>query len=134
MRHRTHALPGLRACATALAALGALCVAPRVAAAQPVSFQIKSSVPSGSKPSITLSAVEKVADIRITLRRDDGASFEIKHAGLAPGGVVSLPIGDGAPGKARYTGRLALTVVGSDPWSYDLTFETVVRADMTLKY
>ena len=134
MRHRAPALRGLRTVAALAATLGALCAAPRLAVAQPVSFQLKNDVPAGARPSITLSAVEKVADIRIALQRDDGASFEIRHAGLAPGGMVTLPVGDGAPGKARYTGRLTLTIVGVEPWSYDLAFETLVRAGMTLKY
>lgn len=107
------------------------------ARAQPVSFSLKNDVPDGQKPSLTLNAVDKVADITLDLTRDDGEKFQVKHPGLAPGKSAVLPIGDGKAGRAHYTGKLQMNILGPgkpEPWSYDLGFETLIRAPMSVNY
>ena len=116
------------------AALAALLSCAPSARAQPVSFRLKNDVLAGQRPSLDLTAVERVQAIELALTRDDGEKFEERVAGLAAGGAAVIPIGDGKAGKAHYAGRLALIVVGSGPWSYDLAFDTVVRAGMTVNY
>lgn len=112
----------------------ALVLPAALARAQPVSFTLKNDVPGGQKPTLTVSAVDKVSDIALDLTRDDGEKFQAKHPGLAPGQSAALPIGDGKPGRAKYTGRLQMNVTGAEPWSYDLAFETLVRAPLNVNY
>jgi outer membrane protein OmpA-like peptidoglycan-associated protein len=107
--------------------------AARVAAAQPVTLQANTEVPQGQKPMLQVRAVEAVTDVRLELDRDDGKHFSARHPALAKGQAVTLPIGDGAAGKASYKGKLSAQVAGK-PWSDDLTFDTVVRAPLSIGY
>src|SRR5579883_623760 len=104
------------------------------AAAQPISFDLKNDVAAGQKPTLTITAMDRVLDLRLDLARDDGETFRSAHPGLQPGQVVKLPIGDGRAGRAHYKGAIALTVAGGGPWSYDLEFDTLVRAPITVTY
>lgn len=104
------------------------------AVAQPVKFQLDGDVPIGKKPALKITAAQKVSELRVQLERDDGKKFEAKHAGLAAGQSVSLPIGDGAAGKASYQGTLTLVVAGKGSWSHELIFETLVRAPLKVTY
>ncbi len=104
------------------------------AGAQPVSFQLKGEVLVGEKPAIRVSAVQKVTDLRIELSRDDGKRFTAKHGTLAKGQVVTLPIGDGAAGRASYKGTISAQVPGAGRWSEQLTFDTLVRAPLKVGY
>ena len=110
---------------------------PRAASAQPVGLQLRNDVPGGQRPSLIVTGVERVRDLQLALTRDDGKHFVETHAALEAGKSVTLPIGDGAAGKAHFTGRLTATVAGAAegaPWSYDLSFDTVVRASVTVGY
>ncbi len=107
--------------------IATLLLAAHVAAADPMSFNLAGDVQSGKKPQLTISASEKVTDIRIELDRQDGKHFSLKHAGLAKGQTVSLSIGDGAAGKASYKGTLAATVASGQKWKEELIFDTLVR-------
>ena len=102
--------------------------------AQPVSYKLAGDVQIGKKPTLEIRAAEKVSDLVLELARDDGKTFTAKHAALAKGAAVSLPIGDGAPGKAAYKGTLSLTIAGQGRWSGELTFETIVRAPIKVTY
>lgn len=105
------------------------------AVAQPVRYQIQADVPVGKKPTLQITAVEKVSDLKLELRRDDGKQFTLTHRALAKGKSVVLSIGDGAAGKASYTAKLTLQVAGQrGRWTDELTFETLVRAPMKVTY
>lgn len=106
-----------------------------VAAAQPVSFQIKSDVAIGQKPQIRLTAVEKVGDVRVELDRDDGKHVSLRPGALAKGQSVTLNIGDGAAGRASYKGTVSAQVPGeSGRWSDAISFDTVVHAQLKVAY
>lgn len=92
----------------------------------PVRFKLQGDVRAGTKPTLEVTAVEPVSDLRVALARDDGKQFEAKHASLAKGQRVALPIGDGALGRASYKGTLTVSVAGK-PWTEELTFDTLVR-------
>ena len=100
----------------------------------PVSFRLKADVPAGQKPALELVAIERVTGIRVELHRDDGPTVSLSHPGLASGERATLTIADAGLGKHHFTGRLSLTVVGQGPWSYDLDFDTQVRASMEVRY
>lgn len=104
-----------------------------VAHAQPVSFQLVADVPVGSKPRLTVTAVDEVSDLRLELERDDGKTFSQRHPRVARGRAVTIPIGDGAAGKASYKGTLTVLVAGKR-WTEQLTFETLVRAPLKVTY
>lgn len=105
------------------------------AAAQPVSYALQADVPVGKKPMLRVTAAQKVTGLRIELDRDDGKRFTITHRALARGQAVTLPIGDGAAGKAAYKGTLSVQVAGEDQrWTDHLTFQTQVRAAMKIGY
>lgn len=106
----------------------------RVAAAQPVSFQLQGDVPVGKKPLLQVRAAQDVTDLKLELDRDDGKHFSARHARLAKGQAITLPIGDGAPGKAAYKGTLTVTAGASGPWTEQLTFDTLVRAKLAVAY
>jgi outer membrane protein OmpA-like peptidoglycan-associated protein len=103
-------------------------------AAQPVSFEIRADVPLGQKPQLRVRAREKVSDIRVELKRGDGKSFIVRHPRLARGQAVTLAVGDGAAGKARYQGTLSVRGAGEGRWSQELAFETLVRASLKVTY
>jgi outer membrane protein OmpA-like peptidoglycan-associated protein len=98
----------------------------RVAAAEPVSFALQGQVGAGQKPQLMVTASEKITDLRLELLRADGKKFSGRHAGLDKDETVSLPIGDGAVGKASYKGTLSMAVAGGKRWTEQLTFDTVV--------
>jgi outer membrane protein OmpA-like peptidoglycan-associated protein len=104
------------------------------AAAQPVSFELKGDVPIGQKPMLKVTAVQPVTDVRIELQRDDGKDFRMRQPALAKGQSVVLPIGDGAAGKASYTGSISARIPGGERWSDALSFETLVRAPLKVTY
>ena len=109
-------------------------LAVRVAAAQPVSFQLKGDVPIGQKPVLQVRAERKVSDVKVELERDDGKHFTLRQAALAKGQTASFAIGDGAAGKATYTGTLSAQIVGGEAWSNEIHFDTLVRAPMKVGY
>jgi outer membrane protein OmpA-like peptidoglycan-associated protein len=45
-----------------------------------------------------------------------------------------LPIGDGAAGKASYTGSISAQIPGGERWSDELSFQTLVRAPLKVGY
>src|SRR5690349_14462077 len=108
---------------------------PALASAQPISFALKNDVPPGKKPTFTVTAIERVLDVRLELQRSDGAArVDEKAPALDPGRSVTFPIGDGASGKAHWRGAIKLTVPGEGPWSYDLDFDTLVRGELKVSY
>ena len=106
----------------------------RAVAAQPVRFELRDKVPVGQKPMLKIVALQRVADIRLELDRDDGRRFASRHAALAKGQSVTLAIGDGAAGKAEYTGTISVSVAGEGRWSDGLSFQTVVSAPLKVAY
>jgi outer membrane protein OmpA-like peptidoglycan-associated protein len=104
------------------------------ARAQPVSFEIQGDVPTGKKPMLRVTAVQRVTDLRVELKRDDGKDFTLRQAALSKGQAVTLPIGDGAAGKATYHGSISAQIVGGEKWSDQLSFETMVRAPIKVSY
>jgi outer membrane protein OmpA-like peptidoglycan-associated protein len=100
----------------------------------PVSFHVKTEVAAGSRPTIEIQAVDRVRNLHLSLTRDDGLTVSESHPALAPGQRVTFSIGDGKAGQAHYRGTLALEVAGAGPWSFQLEFDTVVRAPMTIGY
>ncbi len=65
--------------------------------------------------------------------RDDGKDFHLRQPALAKGQSVMLAIGDGAAGKASYKGSISAPV-GSQQWSDQLSFDTLVRAPIKMGY
>jgi outer membrane protein OmpA-like peptidoglycan-associated protein len=116
-----------------LTAAALLLLAAGIAGAQPVSFELKGDVPVGQKPVIRVVAAQPVTDLRVELVRDDGKDFRMRQPALAKGQSVMLPIGDGAAGKASYKGSISAQV-GSQRWSDELVFETLVRAPIKMGY
>lgn len=117
-----------------LAILVLLCAA-GTASAQPVSYQLKGDVPQGEKPQIRVTAATPVSSLEISLDRDDGKHFVVKHAALAKGAAVTLNVGDGAPGKSSWKGSISAQVAGdAKRWSDELTFDTLVRAPVKVGY
>jgi outer membrane protein OmpA-like peptidoglycan-associated protein len=104
------------------------------AEAQPVSFEIKAEVPVGQKPLMRIRAEKQVTDVRVELKRDDGKRFAMRHAALSRGQAVTLAIGDGAAGRARYEGTLSVQLGDGGRWSHDLAFVTLVRAPLRVTY
>jgi outer membrane protein OmpA-like peptidoglycan-associated protein len=104
------------------------------ARAQPVSFEIQGDVPAGKKPVLRVTAVQRVTDLRVELKRDDGKDFTLRQAALAKGQAVMLPVGDGAAGKATYQGSISAQIAGGERWSDQLSFETLVRAPIKVSY
>ncbi len=104
------------------------------ASAQPVSFELKGDVPLGQKPLLRITATQQVTDLRVELERDDGKDFAMRPGALARGQAVTLPIGDGAAGKASYRGSISAQIVGGERWSDQLSFETLVRVPLKVSY
>jgi outer membrane protein OmpA-like peptidoglycan-associated protein len=98
-----------------------------VAAADPLSFKLAGDVPAGKKPALSITANEPVSKLVLDVERDDGKHFKSEHPSLAKGATATLPIGDGAAGKASYKGTLSAQVAGGKRWTEELTFTTVVR-------
>jgi outer membrane protein OmpA-like peptidoglycan-associated protein len=123
-------------CVLAVAAVVVLVVAgsPGLAAAQPVSFELKGDVPAGQKPVIRVTAVQAVTDLRLELRRDDGKEFTQRHGSLAKGQSVLLSVGDGASGKSSWQGSISAQIAGGERWQDSLTFDTLVRGQMKVSY
>jgi outer membrane protein OmpA-like peptidoglycan-associated protein len=107
--------------------IASLLLVASVAAAEPMTFNLAGDVQSGKKPTLTITASEKITNIKIELEREDGKKFSLSHAGLAKGQTVSLAIGDGAAGKASYKGTLSAQVASGQRWTEELTFSTLVR-------
>jgi outer membrane protein OmpA-like peptidoglycan-associated protein len=97
-----------------------------VAHAEPVTFALQGQVGAGQKPQLMVTAGEKVTDLKLDLTRSDGKKFSGKHAALEKDDTVSLPIGDGAVGRASYKGTLSMTITGGKRWTEQLTFDTSV--------
>ena len=112
-----------------------LFVGVRVAAADPVSFELRLDVSLGQKPQIRITATQKVTDVRVELDRADGKHFAVRAPAIATGAAVTLSIGDGAAGKTSYKGTLSAQVVGDKArWTEDVTNETTVRAPVHAGY
>ncbi len=116
-------------------ALLILVFAAGAASAQPVSYQLKGDVAQGQKPQIRVTAATPVTKLEISLDRDDGKHFVVKHPALAKGAAVTLDIGDGSPGRSSWKGTISAQAAG-DPkrWSDDLTFDTLVRTPVKVGY
>ena len=116
-------------------ALATLVLLAGAAAAQPVSYALKGQVPKGEKPQLRITAATGVSDVRIELDRDDGKHFSLKQGKLAKAQVVTLNIGDGAPGKASYKGTISAQAQGdAKRWQDDLAFDTMVMAPIKVGY
>lgn len=107
--------------------IASLLLVARVVAAEPMTFNLAGDVQLGKKPQLSITASEPISDIRVDLAREDGKKFALKHAGLGKGQTATLAIGDGAAGKASYTGTLSAAVAGGKRWTETLTFSTLVR-------
>lgn len=102
-------------------------LAANVASADPASFELDGIVNTGKKPQLTVTASEKLTDIRLELEREDGKKLSLKHASLASGQSVTFPLGDGAAGQVLYKGTLSAAVTGGKRWSQEMTFTTLVK-------
>ncbi|HEX2569013.1 MAG TPA: OmpA family protein [Polyangia bacterium] len=100
----------------------------------PITAQLKNDVPGGQKPTLTITAVERVANLRLELTRDDGQKFTLTHPALTPRQSVTLPIGDGQPGRAHYQGQLTMDLSDKRSWSFDLKFDTFIRGALEVSY
>src|SRR5438552_243407 len=84
---------------------------PGAAAAQPVVFQLRNNVPAGKKPSLTITAVQRVVGLELDLvRSEDGGKVSERAAALKPKQSITFELGDGAVGRAHYQGTLKLVV------------------------
>ena len=103
-------------------------------AGDPISFQLKNDVPTGQKPTLTVQAVDRIKDLRIELE-GGGQKVSLSHPGMGPGDRQIFPIGDGRPGQTHWKGKIACMILGGGgAWSYDLEFDTLVRAPVTIGY
>src|SRR3954464_14599443 len=100
--------------------------------ANPVSFAIQGDALTWKKPVLRVTAVTRVTDLRVELKRDDGKDFTMRQGALSKGQAVMLPIGDGAAGKAIYQGSISAQIVGGERWTDQLSFETLVRAPIKM--
>src|SRR5258707_11126457 len=99
-----------------------------VAAAQPVSYELRGEVSLGQKPQLRLTAAQKVTEIHVELDTTDGKHIKLGYPALAKGQAVTLDIGNGAAGKLSYKGTISAQPVGEpDRWTTSVTFETLVR-------
>ena len=103
------------------------------ASAQPVTFQIKQDVPAGQKPLLRVAAAQDLSKLTLELKRNDGKKFRQTRGSLRKGKTTVFKIGDGAAGKATYTGTLA-GLAGGKPWTQRLSFETLVRGKLSVVY
>lgn len=108
---------------------------PGLALAQPVLVKVENQVPAGKRPTLRVTAVVRLRELRLELeRREDGAKLQVVKGPLKGGQELAIPIGDGSSGIAHWAGSLqALPEVG-DPWRYDLTFETLVLGELRITY
>jgi outer membrane protein OmpA-like peptidoglycan-associated protein len=104
-----------------------------LAAADPVTYQLRGDVPVGKKPELLIHTDEPATDLQLDLTRDDGKRFKSARPSLGKGQAVTLPIGDGAAGKASYQGKLTVHAAGK-LWTFDLSFPTQVRAPLKIAY
>lgn len=108
--------------------IASILILARVVAADPMTINLAGDVQLGKKPQLSITASEPLTDIRVELAREDGKKFALKHAGLAKGQTATLAIGDGAAGKASYTGTLSAQVASGKRWTEQLTFSTLIRS------
>src|SRR5262249_26613766 len=94
----------------------------------------KNDVAAGQKPTLTVTAVDKVLDVKLDLTRDDGEKFAQKLPALEPGKQAVLPVGDGKPGKSHWSGSITPTITGERPGACGLSLHPLVRAPMTINY
>ncbi len=102
--------------------------------AQPVTFKLQNDVPGGKRPSLAISAIDRVTELELSLVRNDGLKVLERAVALNPGATIVLSIGDGAAGRAHYQGSLKLVSAAAGPWAYDLTFDTLVRGEIKVTY
>jgi outer membrane protein OmpA-like peptidoglycan-associated protein len=114
-----------------------LLLLPALAAAQPsqpVETKLQNDVAAGKKPTLTVIARRRVVEVQLSLAREGGGEAGGKVAALSPGQSHVFPIGDGQAGRAHWTGKLDLVVSGQGPATFDLSFDTVVRAPLHVGY
>ena len=118
-----------------LAALATVTALAARAAAQPILVKLANNVPAGKKPSLAVTAVARVTDLALDLTRaEDGAKSTARHPALRAGQTVTFPVGDGAPGIAHWKGSLTVAMGGGESWVSELSFETLVMADLKVSY
>ncbi|MBX3158691.1 MAG: OmpA family protein [Deltaproteobacteria bacterium] len=95
---------------------------------------MRSQVPQGEKPILELTGVQAVTSLTIDLARGDGKKFSVRPGAIAAGQVVTVPIGDGAPGKATYKCTFSAVLAGGQKWTDTVEFETAVTLPIKFQY
>jgi outer membrane protein OmpA-like peptidoglycan-associated protein len=113
-----------------------LCALVGIAAADggPLRFRMRSQVPQGEKPILELTGVQAVTGLAIDLVRNDGKKFAVRQGAIAAGQVVTVPVGDGAPGKATYKCTFTAVLAGGTKWSDTVEFDTAVTLPIKFQY
>jgi outer membrane protein OmpA-like peptidoglycan-associated protein len=111
---------------------------PALAAAQPIGnpieTKLQNDVPAGRKPTLTVVAKRRVVEVELALSSDAGGEESGKVAALSPGQSHTFTVGEGAAGRTHWKGKLQFVLSGVGPQSFDLSFDTVVRAPLHVGY
>jgi outer membrane protein OmpA-like peptidoglycan-associated protein len=119
----------------ALAALASACLlltlAGRPAHADALRIQFPTQVAAGDKPKLTLTAVEAVDGIAISLQDEGGHPTNAKVGALAAGGQYQLAL-PAIPGRHRYQGQITITQAGRTD-RRPISFETVIAGRLEVQ-
>ncbi len=102
--------------------------------ADPIEIGLHNQVPSGQRPSLTITAEAPLDQVRDELERDDGQHFTVTHGRLRQGGAATLPFGDTRAGKFHWTGKLVAIFPDGNRFSTGLTFETATVGQLHVTY
>ena len=105
-----------------------------VAWADPIEIGLHNQVPSGQRPSLTITAEAPLDQVRVDLERDDGQHFTVTHGRMRQGGAATLPFGDTRAGRFHWTGKLVATFPDGNRFSTGLTFETATVGQLHVTY
>jgi outer membrane protein OmpA-like peptidoglycan-associated protein len=112
-----------------------LLFAPTVVSAHPVAVTMVTNVPAGKKPTITVKAATRVLDLLLELtRNEDQSKVTMRVPALAAGQSKTFPIGDGSLGSSHWDGTLSVKVPGGEPWSSEMSLETMVTSPIKVGY
>jgi len=125
------------ACLLMSAPPAACLLASAAARADGVPFEIalKNQVAPGQKPTLTLTALTPLAQVRLELTRlEDGKRFAVAHGALRDKQSATLAIGDGKGGHFKWQGTLVGVFPDGNRTTQQLTFETATAGELHVKY
>lgn len=112
-----------------------LLLTPTLARAEPVTVTMVTHVAVGKKPTLTVRAETRVANLILDLTRtEDGAKLVARFPALNAGQSRVFPIGNGEIGTAHWDGTLSLTYGAGESWSGGIMVDTVVNSEIRIGY